>query len=85
MVSSGAAQACLLVLLCSGSAMAKMSRWERVLQAGADATVSQEPAVAPAAAVDSGPLVSTSLTRHLYPVCVCTSVWYLRLRSRIRL
>ncbi|CAK0785458.1 hypothetical protein CVIRNUC_008667 [Coccomyxa viridis] len=56
MVSSGAAQACLLVLLCSGSAMAKMSRWERVLQAGADATVSQAPAVAPAAAVDSGPL-----------------------------
>ena len=54
MVRSTAVQACLLVLLCSSAALAKNSRWERVLQAGADATVAQAPA---APAVSSGPLV----------------------------
>lgn len=54
MVRSTAVQACLLVLLCSATAWAKNSRWERVLQAGADATVAQAPA---APAVSSGPLV----------------------------
>ena len=54
MVRAMVFQACLLVLLCSGSALAKTSRWERVLQAGADATVAQAPA---APAVSSGPLV----------------------------
>lgn len=49
-----ALQACLLVLVCSGTALAKNSRWERVLQAGADATVAQAPA---APAVSSGPPV----------------------------
>lgn len=58
MVSSRAVQACLLVALCFGTATAKMSRWERVLQAGADATVAQAPA---AQAVSSGPLVSARL------------------------
>ena len=54
MVHTKAVQACLLVLLCSGTALAKSSRWERVLQAGADATVAQAPA---APAISSGPLV----------------------------
>ena len=75
MVTPKAMQTCLLLLLCSGTAMAKMSRWERVLQAGADATVAQAPAVAPAAAgVSSGPLVrgvlcifDSPLCRHLLP------------------
>ena len=58
MFTPKAMQACLLLLLCSSTAMAKMSRWERILQAGADATVVQAPAVAPAAVgVSSGPLV----------------------------
>lgn len=54
MVRTIAVQACLLVVLCSATAWAKNSRWERVLQAGADATVAQAPA---APAVSSGPLV----------------------------
>ena len=70
MVTPKAMQACLLLLLCSSTAMAKMSRWERILQAGADATVAQAPAVAPAAVgVSSGPLVRGLLCMFHLPFC----------------
>lgn len=54
-------QAGLLLLLCSSSALARDSRWERTLLAGSNATVAQAPA---APEVSSGPLVGIFVSRH---------------------
>jgi hypothetical protein len=45
--ATGSLQLCLLALLCnSGAVQAKNARWERVLQGGASALLSQAPAAA---------------------------------------